>query len=76
MIEFLQLDACVCRKWAVKTQQVYDDVLNGAEYATLSVHQQLIIREGLTRNMCIQKAYLIDEPKKVIEECRNYTSNL
>ena len=67
---------CVCRKVVVKAEQTYDDVLHGEEYFSLSGHQQLIIREGLTRNVCIYKALLINDPEKVTKECKDYTSYL
>ena len=67
---------CVCRKVVVKGEQTYVDVLHGEEYASFSGHQQLIIREGFARNVCIVKAFLINEPQKVPKECKNYTSFL
>ena len=64
------------RKLDIKAEQFYNDVLHMAEYAGLPGHQQLIFREGLTRMVCIHKAYLINEPEKVPKECQNYSSYL
>ena len=68
--------ATACRKFVVKIEEIFYDIMHGVEYSSLSGHQQLIIREGFTRMMCLSKAYLIYEPEKVTDECQNYTSYL
>ena len=66
----------VFSKRANEYEKMYYDILNGIEYASLSGPQQLIIKEGLTRAMCFQKAFLINEPERVPTVCQNYTSYL
>ena len=67
---------CVYRRRNDQFEKLFHDIQHEKEYASLSRHQKLIIREGLTRWMCIQRAYVINEPEKVTEECKKYTSYL
>ena len=54
--------------------KLYDDIVHGFEYSELSGSEQSIIKDGLLREMCIKRAFLINKPEDVSQQCKDYSS--